>query len=316
MDEELNTEITQPEESQIETSEESTEQGSMLDAITEGLKQESAEEAPEEEEAPPEVEVKPEEAKPEDDEAPPEGISKKAQERFQRLVSKVKEKDEELTTLRTNLDGIRKVMQDTGASPEDFSMAFDYLKAIRSGNMDQVGQILQAQIKQYQLATGKQLGVVDPLSDFPDLRQRVDGYQMTEEAALEIARMRAVQREQQQSIQQTQQRQQSEFAVQQTRQAAINEINQIGSEWAKKDPDYSAKEEIILKQIPEIARNFPPQAWAHQVRILYQALSSVPITKPQASAPAPLRASGQSAGARQPTSMLEALQNGLGYGNG
>lgn len=320
MDEELNTEITQPEESQIETSEvESKEPESMLDAIAEGLKPEEdsakAEEEAKKDDAQ-KQEAQPEEAKTEDDETPPEGISKKAQERFQRLVSKVKEKDEELTTLRSNLDGIRKVMQDTGASPEDFSMAFDYLKAIRSGDMDQVGRILHEQIKQYQIVTGKQFGGVDPLSDFPDLRQRVDGYQMTEEAALEIARMRAVQREQQQSIQQTQQRQQSEFAVQQTREAAINEINQIGSEWAKKDPDYSAKEEIILKQIPEIARNFPPQAWAHQVRILYQALSSVPIAKPQASAPAPLRASGQSAGARQPTSMLEALQNGLGYGNG
>ena len=313
---ELNTEITQPEDSQVENSEvETNEPESMLDAITEGLKAEPTEEnTPEEVKQEPEV--KAEEVKPEDDEAPPEGISKKAQERFQRLVSKVKEKDEELTTLRTNLDGIRKIMQDTGARPEDFSMAFDYLKAMRSGNMEQVGQILQAQIKQYQLATGKQFGGVDPLSDFPDLREKVNGYQMTEEAALELARMRAVQNEQQQAIRQTNQRQQTEYAFQQTRQSAINEINQIGSEWAKKDPDYSAKEEIIMKQIPEIARNFPPQAWAQQVRILYQALSSVPMARPQAHSPAPLRASGMSAGAKQPQNMLEALQNGLGYGNG
>lgn len=320
MDELENTEITQPEESQIETFEvESKEPESMLDAITEGLKPEedsAKEEEEEKKDDAQEPEAKPEEPKPEDDETPPEGISKKAQERFQRLVSKVKEKDEELTTLRSNLDGIRKVMQDTGASPEDFSMVFDYLKAMRSGNMEQVGRILQDQIKQYQIATGKQFGGVDPLADFPDLREKVNGYQMTEEAALELARMRSVQNEQQQAIQQTTQRQQTEYAFQQTRQNAINEINKIGEEWSKKDPDYSAKEQIILKQIPEIARNFPPQAWAQQVKILYQALSSVPMTKPQPSAPAPLRASGQTAGARQPTSMLEALQNGLGYGNG
>jgi hypothetical protein len=322
MDQELNTEVAQPDVAQesaasAEKQEITNEPASMLDAIAEGLKQPEAQEP--DEAKPDSVEPKPDESQeptPEDDETPPEGITKKAQERFQRLVTRVKEKDEEITHLRSNLDGIRKVMQDTKAAPEDFAMVFDYLKALRSGNMDQVGKMLQEQIRQYQIATGKSFGAVDPLAEYPDLREKVNAYQITEDSALEVARMRAMQRENQIALEQRNQRQESANSAMQAKNGAIDEINRLGVEWAKKDPDYAAKEEIILKQIPEIARNFPPHAWAGQVRMLYQALSSVPLARPAAAAPAPLRASGQTAGARQPNNMLEALQQGLGYGNG
>ena len=96
------------------------------------------------------------------------------------------------------------------------------------------------------------------------------------------------------------------------RQMAMQKVDMMGAEWAKRDPDYRAKEDIILKQIPQIAKQFPPAQWAQQVELLYQTLSAMPIPKPQ-NTPQPLRASGQAGGAKQPASMLDALKTGLGY---
>jgi hypothetical protein len=163
---------------------------------------------------------------------------------------------------------------------------------------------------------GQPLPGADALAEFPDLRQRVQAYQMDESAALEIARARVMQREQAQRRQGMEQQYQQQAAVQQTRAQAIGEIDRLGTDWAKTDPDYAIKEEVILKQLPTIAREFPPNMWPHQVRLLYQSLSAMPMPAQRSSNPPPLRPSGQTAGARQPGSMLEALQAGLGYGNG
>lgn len=297
----------------VETSTE--EPGSMLEAIQKGLegdKEETEEAAPEEE--PEEDKPKAEEVvEPENDEEPPEGISKKAQERFRSMVTKVKEKDAEIERISSDLNGIRSVMKETGGSPEDFAKTFEYIRALNHGDVEHARAILEDQIRQLSVLTGKPFGQVDPLAQFPDLRERVNAYQMDEQTALEMARHRSMQHQQQQAVNQYQQRQQSEQQSIASRQNAIAEIDRLGAEWAKSDPDYSFKEGLITQRAQDIAREFPPEQWAKQVKLMYQTLSSVPAPKPQ-SAPAPLRASGQSAGARQPSNMLEALQNGLGYG--
>lgn len=300
---------------------ESNEPQSMLEAIQNGLKQDEPEVAAEAEAEPepaPEPEAEPvveAEAAPENDDEPPEGISKKAQERFRNIVSKVKEKEAELTAVRSDLDGIRTLMKDTGGTPEDFSSTFEYIRAIRSGDFDNARSILEDQIRQLSVATGKPFGQVDPLSQFPDLRERVNAYQMDEPTALEIARSRSNADAQRKAEQQFNERQQQQRESVNSRQSAIAEIDRLGDEWAKSDPDYAVKEGIITQKAQEIAANFPPSQWAAQVKLMYSAISSMPIQKPTVSAPAPLRASGQSAGARQPNSMLEALQSGLGYSN-
>lgn len=291
---------------------ESNEPESMLEAIQEGLKTEEPEAVAEEPKEEAKEEVKPEE--PENEDEPPEGISKKAQERFRSMVTKVKEKDAEIENLRSDLGGIRKLMQETGGKPEDFSMSFEYIRAIRSGDYGQARSILEDQIKQLTIATGQSFNQVDPLSQFPDLRERVNAYQMDEQTALEMARHRAAQNEQMQAQQQYQQRAQSEQYAAQAKQHAIAEIDRLGAEWAKTDPDYAMKEGMITRQAQMIAKQFPPQQWPAQVKLMYETISSMPVAPKPVSTPAPLRASGQSAGARQPSSMLEALQNGLGYG--
>lgn len=246
----------------------------------------------------------------------PEGLSTKAQERFQHLVGRVKEREQALEAITKDVQEFRAVIQETGARPEDFNQALGYMRMVNSGDLQGALRVLDEQRRMIALAIGQPLPGADPLSAFPDLRQRVDAYQMDEQAAIEIARSRQAQQRQTEAMAQQQQAARAQQSLASERQNAVAAIDQLGAQWAKSDPDYAAKEDIILKQLPHIAQNFPPSMWASQVRILYDTVSSMPRQAPQRSAPPPLRSSGQSAGARQPSNMLEAIQAGLNYANG
>jgi hypothetical protein len=262
--------------------------------------------------------AKPTEPPKHDDElAMPEGLSQKAQERFTKLVSRVKEHEAQVAEVSGTLNQFREMIQSTGTTPQEFSQAIDYMRMVKHGDFEGALRIMDDQRRMLSLAMGKPLPGADPLAQFPDLRQRVDGYLMDEHTAIELARSRVMNQSAQQAQQQQMQTQQQVMHEQQTKAQAIQQIDQLGQQWARSDPDFTVKEDIILKQLPEIARTFPPAQWAQQVRILYNTLSAMPMQQQrQVTTPAPLRPSGQQAGARQPKSMLEAMEMGLGYAGG
>lgn len=254
--------------------------------------------------------------KPGDEIQMPEGLSEKAQERFRTLTHRLHETNARAERAEADLSEFRAVLKNTGGRPEDFAAAFDYIAAINRGDLQSALSMLDSQRRQLSLMMGKPLPGADPLAEFPDLRQRVEAYQMDEQAAIELARARRMQQIQAEQRQQTEHAQQQTQAQVTARSNAMAEVDRISAEWAARDPDYTRKEELILKQIPVIAQNFPPQMWPAQVRILYETLSSMPAPAPaRAGAPAPLRPSGQQGGTRKPASMLEALNSGLGYGS-
>ena len=324
MDQELDSpEVTLPESAEtesaaVEPDESSSGPSSMLEAIEAGLSDnadEPADDAAAENKPGPAAEVKPEEHA-EDDLEIPEGLSKKAQERFTTLVSRVKEREAQAHEANEQIGQFREMIKSTGTTPQEFSQAIDYMKMVKHGDFEGALRIMDDQRRMLSIAMGRALPGADPLAQFPDLRQRVDGYQMDEQTALEIARSRMQQNHIQTAQQQQDQAQQQAQNVQQTRQQAVSQIDQMGQQWSKTDPDFRAKEDIILKQLPEIARNFPPSQWPQQVKILYNTLSAMPMQRQVANTPAPLRASGQGGGARQPKTMQEAIDMQLGYAGG
>lgn len=204
-------------------------------------------------------------------------------------------------------------MRETGGKPEDFAKTFDYIRALNKGDFGNARSILEDQIKQLTILTGQPFAQVDPLREFPDLRERVNAYQMDEQTALEMARHRSMQNAQMKQQQQYDNQQRTQQQATASRQQAISEIDRMGAEWAKSDPDYAMKEGLITAKAQMIAQQFPPQQWPAQVKLMYETISSMPIQRKETNHPAPLRASGQAGGSRQPSSMLEALQSGLGY---
>ena len=299
----------------------------VVNAAIDGVSQGSEEFTPAEkkEEAPVVVAEKPAEAAPKAEAKPeedltkmPEGLGEKAQVRFQKLAEGVKERDgkiEQLTAQVTEIQEAHNWLRENVLTDEqaasDLVVFADYRKALVSGDFGSAMQILQEQANQLALASGQQVQV-DPLNSFPDLRQRVNELQLDMPTALEIARSRQQQHIGMQQRQQEQERTAQHEQFQQAANDTITKIDQMAMQWSKTDPDYAAKEAIILRQIPQLMQTMPVHLVPNQVRILYESLSSVQAPQPRSNV-APLRPTGAAGGSAKPQSAQEAIDQALGY---
>lgn len=121
----------------------------------------------------------------------------------------------------------------------------------------------------------KKLGVAggkyDPLTEEGnrDLAQAVENEEMTPQLAQQQARMRAELAHRQGIEQQTRQQAEERQTTNQARQAAINELDAIGNEYAKLDPMYQAKSDLLVPMLQPIFSRLPPAEWAAAFRQAY-----------------------------------------------
>lgn len=265
-----------------------------------------------------EGEVKPEvkaieEKKPESPEdlyKMPEGLQPKSQERFTKLVESNQQKDAEISQMREGSQWIAQNFTQDEQGIQDLIGFAEYRNALKSGNFQAAGQLLQAQIQQFTLLTGQPLQA-NPLQGFDDLQQRVESFELDEADALEIARFRKQQAMAQSQQQQQMQEQHQQAQYKQVIDDSVNKVTQMVEQWKKTDIDYAAKEKIIAEKLPSMMKNFHPSQIPYQVQMLYEALSSVAPTRQQSVTP--LRGNGISAGKAAPKSSLEAMGAVLGY---
>jgi len=263
-------------------------------------------------EAKPEVkaieEKKPE--SPEDLYKMPDGLQPKSQERFTKLVESNQQKDAEISQMREGSQWIAQNFTQDEQGIQDLIGFAEYRNALKSGNFQAAGQLLQAQIQQFTLLTGQPLQA-NPLQGFDDLQQRVESFELDEADALEIARFRKQQAMAQSQQQQQMQEQHQQAQYKQVIDDSVNKVTQMVEQWKKTDIDYAAKEKIIAEKLPSMMKNFHPSQIPYQVQMLYEALSSVAPTRQQSVTP--LRGNGISAGKAAPKSSLEAMGAVLGY---
>ncbi len=257
----------------------------------------------------------------------PEGLAQKSSERFKALVEDSKvhraqcaQLDEQMRAMNEDLQFMRETFFTDEQSANDFMQFAGYRESLKRGDFDSAMGMLQQQAQQLQLLAGRKLET-DPLSAYPDLRQQVDDMALDEAHALELARYRALQTQQQQHTQQQAQRQaKQENEEQQAQQVIANvigQIDQMEAQWLAQDLNYPAKREKLRELIPEMQRDFPPPLWPRQIAMLYQTLSGL-TAAPQTSAPrvlknAPLRPTGGNGGQPEPATMLEAVNQALNY---
>lgn len=243
----------------------------------------------------------------------PEGLQPKSQERFTKLVESNQQKDSEIQQMREGNQWVAENFTKDEQGIQDLIGFAEYRNALKSGNFDAAGQLLQAQIQQFTILTGKQLQA-SPLQEFPDLQQRIDAFELDESDALEIARFRKQQAMQQGQQQQQAQHQQQQAQIQQEREKSIGSVEKMVAEWKKSDIDFPAKEKIIDGQLKKIIKeqNPSPSQIPSIVKNLYEAISAVSPQR-QASVNTPLRGNGMTVGKAEPKSSLEAMAQKLGY---
>lgn len=248
----------------------------------------------------------------EDPTAMPEGLGQKAQERFQKLAGTVKEVTAERDMLTQQVSYVRDTFQQHGIKQEQFEQAAGIIGAMNRGDYATVQRMLTQQLQQVSLLSGQPVGGIDALEGFPDLRQAVDSLQISESAAMELARHRKAQEHIQGHQQRQQQEQQTSQARQQEFQSAQNGVDHWVKTIAKTDIDWPVIEEQLLPDIGNLLKGVPPQAWLGVLQAQYNTLKRAAgafrrTASPGAAEPTPLRPMGAGATQRAPQNMHEAM---------
>jgi hypothetical protein len=213
----------------------------------------------------------------------PEGLHVKAQERFRQMVSMVKEKDQRIQQLESSGETAHKAagalgnfIRETGATADQFSMMAQYLKAANSGDVETEYNILVGRLRELQMQTGRtfdNLGeAVDPLQQFPDLAAAVASYHITREHAMELAKARGMQQQQEMEVTHQRAAQQEAQNWISAKDSNLNVIRNWEQQMAATDPDYPHIS-AVMKQNKEglawVVRNTPPDQWQHHMTMLY-----------------------------------------------
>ena len=238
-------------------------------------------------------------------------LSQPAQSRFQKLASGVREANERADRLeqhnqqiiQTQLEPLRKMFTESRMEPEQIAEVFDYGRAMNTGDFTTAGKILLKQVREYQLATGQPLNLegnqeASPLSEYPDLQDQVNKMQITEQAALEIAKGRR-----QQALQtQRQQRDQQQREAANTQQAQVQQLMADVGEWSRqmqaKDPNWPARQAKLEAKAVQLAKTVPIDQVMPRLQEYYELLVEV-----GGSQPLPGQQPGQQPGQRRPQPM-------------
>jgi hypothetical protein len=275
-------------------------------------------------EAKPDESAKPDAAKPDADteaEITALGLKEKSAARFRELTAEVKA----LAPIKQQLEqaGIKdvaelprlvkdatdgrdlvKMVQDTGADPDQFGKTLDYLSLIGAaskGDMkaaEQAFDVLQGEVAALAKALGREVpGMFDPLAEHADLRDAIEAGDMTRKHAMEVAHARTQQQAAAQHQQQTQtqqrQQQEREQAQQQATQQGITGLQAWEQRAAATNPNYAAIRPALSARVAEIRKTHPPGEWVAQTAIAYAELvTSAAPAAPAAPRPGPIRPSG------------------------
>jgi len=241
----------------------------------------------------------------------------KTRERFNSLKERFDEVSAETEKLRQQNSEWVETIQSTKTTPEQFGRTLQYLEAVNSADPVKLEQAYQMMMEEAQ-ALGKMLGKeapgYDPLSEYEDLKKKVDDGYLDREDALEIAKGRAGQRVHHASQQTQQQREQ----VATTQQQAMGELSALGAELRAQDPEFVAKQGELQGFIKDMVDSgVAPSEWAKMTRAFYKRIPSpsaapAPQRKPAPNSLRPGGASESSSGLKkEPGSALEALDMAL-----
>ena len=268
-------------------------------AAKEALEADANKEASQEPEQPPEPDVEPDvepenKAEAEAEQDPyetPKGLSEKAQERFQSLANENKElkaQAEEVLSMRQGIEQIQQAAQESFGDEAYLQAAFDYGRSKRSGDVETWGRLLEKELRDYEAYTGK---MFKPLtSNYDDLNQRVENFELSAEDAQELARNRWQQEQQQAALQQQQQaamheQQQQQLVIQQQQQLeqaqahATQQIGALAAEWQRTDLNWAANQKA-LQEYAQGMGNAHPDQWVNLVQTYYQGLKAQTASKP------------------------------------
>jgi hypothetical protein len=259
----------------------------------------------------------------------PQGLKKETQERMVALVNTAKALTAERDQYKTAYQEHIQYIQESGATPEQYSQAIDYLRMVNSGDPAQIEKciaFMQTELAALSKLLGKPVAGVDLLADHPDLRQEVADGAISRQRAEEIAAARNNQAMRADHARYMQEQNTAAQRAEQERRQYMAELNDLEKELMASDPQYAAKRPGIIAALraknpatgKSLIESTPPAKW-QALFLRHYALAKVPAPAPAprqgvSNVPRnqPLRARQPAGGqAAAPKSMLDALNQGM-----
>ena len=263
------------------------------------------------------------------------GLKEKSAARFRELTAEVKE----LAPIREQLhaagikdlaelprviqrsrdaDELISMVQETGATPDQYGMTLDYLKVVNAANggdlkaAEEALTMVMSEAAALAKALGREIpGVHDPLAEHADLQAAVESGDMDRKAAAQVAHARFIQQSAQEQRQQQDTSRQNQQQAENARDQLIAYDRQMQA-----DPQYVAKRPMLDALVSQIRSTLPPSQWLAATQQAYASIPSVPapVAPPPQPAPVPhaVRPSGPRAQLEPAT--FDSLEDALDFG--
>jgi len=228
--------------------------------------------------------------------------SERSTEKFREVYNDAKKV---LPAVRAELEQVRpaaerwehtmRFVQEHNISPEMYGQAMNMMAGLASndlGVLEKVAGALEAELQRVNQRLGREGAGFDPLStpENHDLRMRVETGEIDRSAALEIGRLRHANSHNEQVRAEQQRRQQEADSAAEARNQAVAELDRLGEELSKLDPNFAAKSAAIEPSMKAMIARLPPREWAAAYKEAYMGFQYTPPPAARAApAPTPLR---------------------------
>jgi hypothetical protein len=250
----------------------------------------------------------------------PKDINARTAERMTALVNDVKA----LQAVQKDHNDLMGYINGTGASPQEFSQALNYMRAIRSNDpkmLEAAYAQLQSELLGLSERMGKPIPEVNLLRDpkNADLVKEIQDGKLTVQRAHELALWRSRQARESTTRTTAETTQAKERERAQVLDVGKNELNALEDTLIAKDGEalYRAKTEIVYAALEPVFASIDPRNWKATFQAAYDKLKLQAPAAPAAPAPTarptPLRPKAPAAGGAQgaPKSALEAVSAAL-----
>lgn len=257
----------------------------------------------------------------EDDLKPLESKNAATNERFQKITEGFKAEkaradlaSQEVDRYKNSFASLKQLGFSDATAAEDLVEFSAYRHVLATGDAEQFKGIIESQIKQFQAMHGKSIAITGNIvDDYQDLKTKVDGLELDEQDAIEIARARKVQERANRDTQNQNSQRETAQQSQNVLDSAVASVTALQTNWKNTDPDYNAIMPHLQPLIAEIGKTYAPHLWAATLEMQYKVLKKTLVANAgNENKDLPLRGNGHMTGKPAPTSTEEAVLQAMG----
>jgi hypothetical protein len=246
----------------------------------------------------------------------PKGLKQETSDRIRSLIKTTRDLTAERDRVNTEFNQIVTGIKSTGATPEQYGELLSWVSLFNSPNAEskrQAYQLVEDVAMRMALSLGIDRTAIDPVANYPDIKDALAKGQITPAYAKELARTREQTKFRGQLESHTQTTQQQSQQQQQELQNGRNSLNALEAQLKLNDPLYDRKRAQLVPVLKPVFAQLRPSQWAAAFQEAYKNVR-LQRTAPAAASNRgqPMRAkSPAGSSAKQPGSALEAMNGAL-----